>query len=141
MIFFLFVCLFVWVKDLCPSQQFFSHIGTFSWIEPVLSNEDEVSCSRTQYYTTGEIQTQDLAIKSLALYQLSQRCSTNEKMFYNLGARSITTKINEHKQLHREDSDETGLSESMLGTLVILFVLSNSHSIKTTGQLFKASLA
>ena len=22
------VCLFVWVKALCPSQQFFSHVGT-----------------------------------------------------------------------------------------------------------------
>ena len=33
---------FVWVVALRPSQQFFSHVGMFSWIEPVLSNEDEV---------------------------------------------------------------------------------------------------
>ena len=36
--------LFVWVEALCPSQQFFSRLGTFSWVEPVLSNEDKVSC-------------------------------------------------------------------------------------------------
>ena len=29
-------CLFVWVEALRQSQQFFSHVGTFSWIEPVL---------------------------------------------------------------------------------------------------------
>ena len=33
--------LFVWVKALHPSQQFFSHVGTFSGVEPVLGNEDE----------------------------------------------------------------------------------------------------
>ena len=44
-------CLFVLVEALHPSQQFFSHVWTFSWVEPVLSNEDEVSCSRTQHYT------------------------------------------------------------------------------------------
>ena len=26
-----------------------THIGTFSWVEPVLSNEDEVSSSRTKH--------------------------------------------------------------------------------------------
>ena len=57
-----FVCLFVWVEALIPSLQFFSHVGMFSWVEPVLSNEDEVSCSRTQHRAPGEIQTFDLAI-------------------------------------------------------------------------------
>ena len=37
------ICL-VWVEALRPSQPFFSHIGTFSWVEPVLGTEDEVSC-------------------------------------------------------------------------------------------------
>ena len=41
----------VWVEALCPNQQFFSHVGKFSWVEPVLSNEDEVS----QHCTPGEI--------------------------------------------------------------------------------------
>ena len=50
-----------------PSQQFFSHVGTFSWVEPVLCNEDEVSCSRTQQRAPGEIGTCNLKIKSLAL--------------------------------------------------------------------------
>ena len=36
-------CLFVWLEALRPSQQFFSRVGTFSWVEPVLSDEDEVS--------------------------------------------------------------------------------------------------
>ena len=65
--------LFVSIDALCPSQQFFSHIGKFSWVEIVLhvSNEDEVSCSRTQHCAPGEIQTPDLAIRSLAFYQLS----------------------------------------------------------------------
>ena len=40
-----------------------------------LSNEDEVSCLRTQHCTPDEIRTRDLAIKSLALYQLSLWCS------------------------------------------------------------------
>ena len=43
----------------------------FSCVEPVLSNEDEVSYSRTQHRAPGEIQARELAIKSLALYQLS----------------------------------------------------------------------
>ena len=42
-----FICLFVWVEALRPSEQFFSYVGTVSWVEPELSNEDEVSCSRT----------------------------------------------------------------------------------------------
>ena len=33
-----------------PSQQFFSHVRTFSWFEVVLSNVDEVSLSRTQHF-------------------------------------------------------------------------------------------
>ena len=41
-----FYSVFDWVKALRPSQQFFSHVGTFSWVEPVLSNEDEVSLVR-----------------------------------------------------------------------------------------------
>ena len=41
--------MFVWVEAYRPSQHFFSHAGTFSSIEPVLSNEYEVSCSRTQH--------------------------------------------------------------------------------------------
>ena len=39
-------CLF---EDFHPSQQFSSHVETFSQVERVLSNEDEVSCSRTQH--------------------------------------------------------------------------------------------
>ena len=65
------VFFFVLVEDLLPSQQFFSHVATFSWVEPVLSNKDEVSCSGTQHCSPGEIQTRDLAIKSPVLYQLS----------------------------------------------------------------------
>ena len=55
---------FLWVEALPPSQQFFSHVGTFSWVRPVLSNEDEVSFSRTQHRAPGETWTCDLAIKS-----------------------------------------------------------------------------
>ena len=62
---------FVWVEALRPSQQFFSHVGTFSLVEPVLSNEDEVSCSNTQNRSPGENRTHDLVINSPALYQLS----------------------------------------------------------------------
>ena len=43
------------VEALQPSQQFFSHVRTLSWVEPVLSNEDEVSCLRTQHHAPGEI--------------------------------------------------------------------------------------
>ena len=45
----------VWVEALRPNQQFFSHVGKFSWVEPVLGNEDEVFCLRTQHCTPGEI--------------------------------------------------------------------------------------
>ena len=41
----------------------------------VLSNGNEVSCSRTQHRAPAEDQTHDLAIKSLTLSQLSYRCS------------------------------------------------------------------
>ena len=34
----------------------------FSWAEPELSNDDEVSCLRTQHLAPGEIRTRDLAI-------------------------------------------------------------------------------
>ena len=40
--------LLVRVKAFRPSQQFFSHVGTFSWGEPVLSNEDKVSLKDTK---------------------------------------------------------------------------------------------
>ena len=46
---------FVWFEALHSSKQFFSHVGTFSCVEPVLSNEVEVSCSRTQLCAPGEI--------------------------------------------------------------------------------------
>ena len=62
--------LYVSVEALHPSQQFFSH-GTFSWVEPVLSKEDEVSCLRAQHRAPGEILSCHLGIRSLALYQLS----------------------------------------------------------------------
>ena len=55
------------VEALHPSQQLFSHVGTFSWVEPVLSNEDEVSCSCTQHCAPGEDRAHDLAIKSSTL--------------------------------------------------------------------------
>ena len=54
---------FGWFEALRPSQQSFSHVGTFSWVAPVLSNEDKASCSRTQHLAPGGIQTRDLAIK------------------------------------------------------------------------------
>ena len=39
-----------------------------SFLTPI---KDEMSCSRTQHRTPGEIRTRDLAIKSPTLYQLS----------------------------------------------------------------------
>ena len=57
-------CLLVWVEALRPSQQFFSHVGTFSLVEPVLNKEDEkdeMSCSRTKHSAPGEIRVCDLA--------------------------------------------------------------------------------
>ena len=71
----LFICLFVLFVAFRLSQHFFSHVGSFSWVEPVLSNENDVSCSRTQHRAPGEIRTRNLTIKSPALYQLSQWCS------------------------------------------------------------------
>ena len=39
-----------------------SHVMTFSWVKPALSNEDEVPCSRTQHCASNEFGTRDLAI-------------------------------------------------------------------------------
>ena len=46
---------FVLVEALRNSQQFFRNVGAFSWVEPVLSNGDEVPCSRTQQRAPGDI--------------------------------------------------------------------------------------
>ena len=43
----------------------------YNYFEPVLSNEDEVSCLGTQHRAPGEIRTRDLAIKRPVLYKLS----------------------------------------------------------------------
>ena len=53
-------CLF---EALCRGLQFCSHFWTTSWAWPVLSDVDEVSCSRTQHCAPGEDRTHDLAIK------------------------------------------------------------------------------
>ena len=67
--------IFVLFEVLRPGQQFFSLFGMASWVEPVLSNWDKGSCSRTQRCTPGEDRTRNLAIKCLPLSQLSYRCS------------------------------------------------------------------
>ena len=41
----------VWVYALLPCQKFFSHVWMFSWVEPVLSNDDKVSCIKTRHNT------------------------------------------------------------------------------------------
>ena len=61
----------VWVEALRPSQQFYSNLGIISWVELVISNKDDVSCSRKQHYAPGEVWTLKLAIKSLAPFLLS----------------------------------------------------------------------
>ena len=67
----LFVCLKLYVLV----NNFFSHFGTASCVLPVLSNGDEVSCSRTQHRAPGKDRTRNLAIKSPMLSQLSDQCS------------------------------------------------------------------
>ena len=47
------------------------YVRTFSWVESVLSNEEEVSCSSTQHRASGGTPTRDLVIKRPALYKLS----------------------------------------------------------------------
>ena len=54
-----------------PVDNFSILSGQFSWVEPILSNSEEVSSSRTQHRAPSEIQTHDLAITSPALYQPS----------------------------------------------------------------------
>ena len=53
------------------STNFQSCQGTFSWVEPVLSNEDKASWSRTQNSVCGEAQIRDPSISSLGLYHLT----------------------------------------------------------------------
>ena len=78
-----FACLYLWwfvcFNTLCPSQQFFSHVGTGL---PGLNHykaEDKVSCSRTQCSASGEARTCNPSIWSQALYHwvtvlLYKRC-------------------------------------------------------------------
>ena len=50
------VCLFG-LRLYIPVNNFsvMSHVRTFSWVEPVLGNTDELSCSRIQHRVPGEI--------------------------------------------------------------------------------------
>ena len=57
-------CLFVCLGLGFTSQSTICHVGMFSLVETVLSNEDEAFCSRTQHCSPGEIQTRDLAIST-----------------------------------------------------------------------------
>ena len=57
---------------LCPCQQFVSHIGMFSWFEPIRSNADKMSPGHSM------IRTRDLLVASPTLNQLSNgapKCS------------------------------------------------------------------
>ena len=56
-----YLCLF---EALRLGQHFPGHFGTASWAQPVLSNEDEVSCLRTQHRTPSEFRICNLTIKS-----------------------------------------------------------------------------
>ena len=56
--------LFVWVEVLRHSQLFFSHVGTFSWVEPVLSNEDIVSCSGQGHNTAPLVRLEPATLRS-----------------------------------------------------------------------------
>ena len=47
-------------------QHLISHVVTFSLVEPVLSNKDEVTYSKTHILSPDESPTRDLAIKSPA---------------------------------------------------------------------------
>ena len=60
----------------------FGNIVTYSFIEQVLSTEAKVSCSRTQHWTSPGIQTHNLLVTSLALYQLTY-CSPNTECLHN----------------------------------------------------------
>ena len=69
------ICLFVCLRLYVPVNNFFSHFGMASWVKPVLSNGDEVSCSKTQFRAPGEDRTRDLAIKRPTLFKLMYQCS------------------------------------------------------------------
>ena len=74
-------CLYTWVsismffpclfglRFYIPVNNFSVMSRQFSELNPVLGNEDKVSCSRTQHQAPGKIRTSDLAIKSPALYR------------------------------------------------------------------------
>ena len=64
--------LFVWVDDLCPSQQFLRHVGSFSWVvTKQLKPGNKVFCSRTQHNDSGEDWTMNLFIPNPAVYHLA----------------------------------------------------------------------
>ena len=62
-----YVCLFVYLRLYIVVNNFSVILGRL----PVLSNGDDVSCSRKQHRAPGEDRSPDLAIKSLKLSQLS----------------------------------------------------------------------
>ena len=61
-------------------NNFFSHVKMFSWVEPVLSNED-IKClaQGTQHHAKDWIQIDDQIVMNLALYQL--QCSPIVKIY------------------------------------------------------------
>ena len=62
------ISLFVWVEALHPSKHFSVMSGRFLWLnQNYISNEDEVSCSRTQHSATGEIHSGTLPTELMVL--------------------------------------------------------------------------
>ena len=79
-------CCFLFCFALRPGQQFFSHFGTESTL---ISNGDEVSCTRTQHRAPSEDRTHDLAIRNPTLSKLSNECSQKKMKKEKLHSRKM----------------------------------------------------
>ena len=86
---------FFCIDALCPSQQFFSHVGTISCF-PGFNQyaADKGSCSRTQNRDSagGESQTSKHVIPSLMLYHLNH-CTPHQISFAHEKATGLDFKL------------------------------------------------
>ena len=81
------------VGSLYPSQHFFSHVGTSSWVEPKDKAEGKVSCSRTQHSASGEAPTRNPLISSQAFYHFCNKFNRRLSMNVTRGIWKVCSKV------------------------------------------------
>ena len=94
----------MFVYALHSSQQSFSHIGSFSRVEAVLSNEDKEPGSRTQHGAEGGIGIHDLLGESEEFSTLLPSFGEGHRPIQMTCNRPVTGQIQNHLIIIMEDS-------------------------------------